>query len=144
MADDVLLNKTATIERCVFRAREEYGADRAAFASSQTRQDAAILNIKRACEAALDMGHHLVRRERLGVPQISSDVFTLLARAGWIDTGLADDLKRMVGFRNIAVNDYQTLQIPIVVAVIEHHLDQFLHYTRSILLRDASDKPGHR
>ena len=27
MADDVLLNKAATIERCVTRAREEYTAD---------------------------------------------------------------------------------------------------------------------
>ena len=29
---------------------------------ADTRQDAAILNIQRACEAALDMGHHLIRR----------------------------------------------------------------------------------
>lgn len=32
MADDVLLNKAATIERCVLRAREEYAADPATFA----------------------------------------------------------------------------------------------------------------
>jgi hypothetical protein len=57
MADDVLLNKAATIERCVSRAREEYTADPKTFATNFTRQDAAILNIQRACEAALDMGH---------------------------------------------------------------------------------------
>ena len=67
MADDVLLNKAAIIERCVTRAREEYDSDPASFASDFTRQDAAILNIQRACEAALDMGQHLVRRERLGL-----------------------------------------------------------------------------
>lgn len=59
MADDVLLNKAATIERCVARAREEYARDPATFARDYTRQDAAILNIQRACEAALDMGQHL-------------------------------------------------------------------------------------
>ncbi|MDB5929676.1 MAG: hypothetical protein JWR60_1383 [Polaromonas sp.] len=57
MADEVLLNKAASIERCVRRAREEYGRDLATFATDFTRQDAAILNIQRACEAALDMGH---------------------------------------------------------------------------------------
>ena len=67
MADDVLINKAATIERCVRRAREEYAASPDTFATDFTRQDAAILNIQRACEAALDMGQHLVRRERLGV-----------------------------------------------------------------------------
>ena len=84
MVDDVLINKAATIERCVARAREEYAVDPAGFAENFTRQDAAILNIQRACEAALDMGQHLIRRERLGVPQSARDVFTLLAQAGWI------------------------------------------------------------
>lgn len=75
MADDVLLNKAATIERSVARAREEYAAAGAGFATDFTRQDVAIPNIQRACEATLDMGQHLVRRERLGVPQSARDVF---------------------------------------------------------------------
>lgn len=137
MADDVLINKAAAIERCVARAREEYAADAAGFAASHTRQDAAILNIQRACEAALDMGQHLIRRERLGVPQSARDVFALLASGGWIDAGLADGLKRMVGFRNIAVHDYQSLQLPIAVSIIENHLDDFLRYSQAVLLRDA-------
>ena len=62
----------------VARAREEYAADPATFAENHTRQDAAILNIQRACEAALDMGQHLIRRERLGIPQSARDVFGLL------------------------------------------------------------------
>ncbi|MBI3713293.1 MAG: DUF86 domain-containing protein, partial [Burkholderiales bacterium] len=69
MADDVVLNKAATIERCVARAREEYAAAGSDFATDFTRQDAAILNIQRACEAALDMGQHLIRRDKLGLPQ---------------------------------------------------------------------------
>lgn len=68
MVDDVLVNKATTIERCVARAREEYYADPASFATNFTRQDAAVLNVQRACEAALDIGQHLIRRERLGVP----------------------------------------------------------------------------
>ena len=141
MADDVLINKAATIERCVKRAREEYARGPATFATDFTRQDAAILNIQRACEAALDMGQHLIRREKLGLPQSARDVFALLAQGGWIDAGLADGLKRMVGFRNIAVHDYQSLQLPITVAIIEKHLDEFLHYSQGVLLRDAAP-PG--
>jgi len=137
MVDDVLINKAATIERCVARVREEYEADPAGFADNHTRQDAAILNIQRACEAALDIGQHLIRRERLGVPQSARDVFAVLAQSGWIDSALADSLKRMVGFRNIAVHDYQSLQLPITVNVITQHLDEFLHYSAAILKKDA-------
>ncbi len=138
MADDVLINKAAVIERCVARAREEYAHNPATFATDFTRQDAAILNIQRACEAALDMGQHLIRREKLGVPQSARDVFALLAQGGWIDAALADALKRMVGFRNIAVHDYQALQLPITVSIITMHLDEFLQYSRAMLLRDAT------
>lgn len=140
MADDVLINKAATIERSVARAWEEYAANPAGFAEDYTRQDAAILNIQRACEAALDMGQHLIRRERLGVPQSARDVFSLLHQGGWIGPELADVLKRMVGFRNIAIHDYQKLQLPITVSIIEHHLDDFLAYSSTLLQRDAS--PG--
>ena len=140
MADDVLINKAATIERGVARAREEYDENPVTFQSDLTRQDAAILNIQRACEAALDMAQHLVRRERLGVPQSARDSFTLLATAGWIDAWLADAMRRMVGFRNIAVHDYQSLQLPITVSIIQKHLDDFLNFGKAVLLRDAASQ----
>lgn len=138
MLDDVLVNKAATIERCVARAREEYDRNPGTFASDFTRQDAAILNIQRACEAALDMGQHLIRRERLGVPQGARDIFDLLARASWIDAKLADALKKMVAFRNIAVHDYKSLLIAITVNVITLHLDDFLQFTQAVLKKDGT------
>ena len=140
MADDVLL--AATIERCVARAREEYRADADGFARNFTRQDAAILNIQRACEAALDMGQHLVRRERLGVPQSARDIFDLLQQGDWITPELADAMKRMVGFRNIAAHDDQKLLIPIVVSIITGHLDEFLTFSKGVLLKDAQGEAG--
>ena len=84
------------------------------------------------------MGQHLIRREKLGVPQSARDVFTLLAQGGWMDAALAGGLKRMVGFRNIALHDYQSLQLPITVAIIQKHLDEFLQYSQCVLLRDAA------
>jgi uncharacterized protein YutE (UPF0331/DUF86 family) len=133
MVDDVLLNKAATIERCVARAREEYAAQPDEFAVNFTRQDAAILNIQRACEAALDIGQHIIRRESLGIPQSARDVFTLLAQAQWIDATLAEQMKRMVGFRNVAVHDYQTLQLPITVNIITLHLQEFIEFNKQVL-----------
>lgn len=137
MADDVLINKATAIERCVARAREEYAADPAGFASNFTRQDAAILNIQRACEATLDMGLHIIRRERLGVTQSARDTFTLLEQAGWITSTVAEQMRRMVGFRNVALHDYQALQLPITLNILTQHLDDFLRFSEQMLRRDA-------
>lgn len=136
MADDVLLNKATSVERCVARAREEYAAS-TDFVNDFTRQDAAVLNIQRACEACLDMGQHLIRRDRLGLPQSARDVFALLAQAGWIDVSLQDAMQRMVGFRNIAVHDYQKLLLPILLNVVTVHLDDFLRFSAAILKKDG-------
>jgi uncharacterized protein YutE (UPF0331/DUF86 family) len=43
----------------------------------------------------------------------------------------------MVGFRNVAVHNYQTLQMSITVAVIERHLDDFLLFSEKIILHDT-------
>ena len=137
MQDDTLLNEAARMERCVARAEAGYALNPDTFAQDVTRQDAAILNIQRACEAALDMGQHLLRRERLGVPQSARDVFELLHAGGWLAPDLAEAMKRMVGFRNIAVHDYQALQLPITVNIIRNHLDEFLAFTRAVLTHGA-------
>jgi len=50
----------------------------------------------------------------------------------------AETLKKMVGFRNIAVQEYQTLQLPITVAVITQHLDDFVRFSSCVLRRDAA------
>ncbi|MCG6116795.1 MAG: DUF86 domain-containing protein [Aquimonas sp.] len=137
MADDVLLNKGATIERCLARVREEFAGDPDGFSASVTRQDAAILNIQRACEAALDMGQHLIRRDRLGLPQSSRDVFTLLAQARRVPDSLAESMRRMVGFRNVAVHGYQRLQLPIVLNVIEDRLVDLQAFSTALITGDA-------
>ena len=133
MVDDVLLNKAASIERCITRAREEYNADPASFATNFTRQDAAVLNIQRACEAALDMGNYVIRRDKLGITQSSRDVFTLLEQAGRIDAATAESMRHMVGFRNVAVHEYQALVLPITVKIITQHLDDFLVFTKALI-----------
>jgi len=135
MADDVLLNKAATIERCVRRAREEYAAAGPDFATNFSHQDAAVLNIQRACEATLDIAHHLIRVHKLGIPQSARDAFELLTQGGLIARPMADAMKKMVGFRNIAVHDYQSLLLPITENIITHHLDEFLQFTHMLLAK---------
>jgi uncharacterized protein YutE (UPF0331/DUF86 family) len=136
MVDDVVLNKAATIERCVKRVRDLYADDDANLFEDITRQDAIVLNLQRACEAAIDLAMHLVRRQRLGVPQESREAFSLLAEAEVLDPRLAAALARMVGFRNVAVHEYQALQLPIVRSIIRERLADLLEFA-AVALRAA-------
>lgn len=135
MPDDVLLNKVASIERAVGRVREEYGGDDANLFQNPTRQDAILLNLQRACESAIDLAMHLVRIERLGVPQESREAFSLLAGPGVIEPELATRLQKMVGFRNIAVHDYERLNLEIVRAIVTERLADFERFCQAALRR---------
>ncbi|XID93162.1 DUF86 domain-containing protein [Paenibacillaceae bacterium WGS1546] len=129
--DDTVLNKTATIQRCIRRIKEEYG-DNPKNLQDLTKQDSVILNLQRACEACIDMAMHVVAEKKLGIPQHSKDAFDLLQSNHYIDPELSRKLKAMVGFRNIAVHDYQAIQIPIIQGIIEQHLEDFSVFATQI------------
>ena len=141
MVDDVVLNKAAAIERCLVRVREEHAGDDRNLYENITRQDSIILNLQRACEAAIDLAMHMVAVRRLGLPQESREAFDLLREAGVIDRHLGERLKAMVGFRNVAVHDYQRLNLDIVRAIIATRLVDFLAFTSSAV-RTTSELNG--
>jgi len=125
VADPALLAKAQMIRRCVQRAREEYAAA-GDFRTDFTRQDAAILNVERACQGAIAMANRVVALRDLGTPNSSAETFNVLATAGVLSNELADAMRRMVGFRNIAVHAYHELDIAIVERVIRSDLTGLL------------------
>ena len=133
MADDVILNKAASIERCLQRILEEYAGNNQNLLANQTKQDAIILNLQRGCEAAIDLAMYVVNQRRLGVPQESRDAFGLLQTAGILPADLATRMQRMVGFRNIAVHEYTRLNLEIVQAIVTNQLDDFRAFSSTIV-----------
>ncbi len=85
-----------------------------------------------AIQAALDVASHIVSDERLGEPQTNRELFTLLERSGWIDSGLADRLRGMAGFRNILVHGYAGVDLAVVEDVVRHHLADLETYAQAI------------
>lgn len=132
MGDDVVYNKCSIIERCIQRINEEY-ANNPKNLESYTKQDSIILNIQRGCEAAIDLAMHIVAENKWGIPQSSREAFDFLHQENWLDESLTESLKSMVGFRNIAVHNYQSVNLKIVRRVIEKHLDDLKEFSRIVL-----------
>lgn len=131
--DDIILNKAAIIERCINRINEEYVGSEKQFKNNFTKQDSVILNIQRACEAAIDMASHIVRIKALGIPQTSRDVFIFLEDVKIIPVTISKKLQAMVGFRNIAVHNYTQLDLGIIEEIIKKELSVFLKFNKLLL-----------
>lgn len=128
---DVILNKLQTVRRCLLRIDEEYAGD---FANLEnvTKQDAIILNLQRACEASISLAMHIVSRKNIGIPQNSREAFTMLAGQAIISADLAKRMRAMVGFRNIAIHDYQNIKLDVVQKILELNLKDFREFSNAI------------
>ena len=129
---DVVLNKIQTIERCLKRVREEYIGNEDSFESNYTKQDSVVLNLERASQASIDIATHIIKTRNLGLPNSSRELFNMLLDAGIISENICKQLQGMVGFRNIAVHDYQNLNIEIVVSIVENHLTDFELFVQEV------------
>lgn len=131
--NDVAINKIQSIQRCVQRAREEFRSDPEGFDTNYTLQDAAILNVLRACEQAIDLANHVIRLGRMGIPNTSAESFDLLRNKSVIDADLAVRLKKMIGFRNTIIHEYQRMNLDIVKTVIVSGLDDLITFADRVM-----------
>jgi uncharacterized protein YutE (UPF0331/DUF86 family) len=77
--DDVIINKCDSILRCLKRVEEDYDEE---FETNYTKQDAVILNIQRAIQQAIDLGAYIVKKNKLGIPKSSKEIFEIMEKKG--------------------------------------------------------------
>jgi uncharacterized protein YutE (UPF0331/DUF86 family) len=131
--NDIAVNKIQSIQRCTQRAREEYRNDPGSFDTNYTRQDAAILNILRACEQAIDLANYIIKTYKMGVPATSAESFQLLEKKSVISIDLAEKLRKMISFRNTITHEYQHMDLVIVKSVIVSGLDDLIEFGDCIM-----------
>ena len=124
MNRDIFLNKRRSLETCLARVDQKYSADRSSLDDLDTLE-IILLNLQRACEISIDLAMHAVASHSLGIPQDSRDSFRILKQAGWIDENLSHRMQNMVGFRNVAIHQYQDINLAVVAAILEDHLQDF-------------------
>ncbi|MBW2100857.1 MAG: DUF86 domain-containing protein [Deltaproteobacteria bacterium] len=76
-----------------------------------------------AIEAILDMGNHVIADMDLGIVNWYSDIPSILARKGYIDSDLEKKWLQMIGFRNTLVHDYLEIDRSIVYDILQNHLE---------------------
>lgn len=132
MKDDIIINKIEVIKKCIKRISEEYD-NNSLNLTNLTKQDSIILNIQRLCEAGIELGIHVIRINKYGIPQSSQEVFRILEKNNVISKELSKKLQEMVGFRNVAIHNYQTIDLGILQKIVENNLEDILELAREII-----------
>lgn len=130
--NDVVAGKVRNIRECVARLRAVDPGTLGAIERDQLVQESLVLNVQRACQAAIDLATHLVQTARLGPPDDSRDAFRRLEASGRLSPTLSGRLQAMVGFRNIAVHRYHALDLRILRAILDERLDDLLGFAELV------------
>lgn len=141
MDRDVVEAKLESLRRCLQRLRDQRPANAEVLARDPDRQDIIALNLIRAVQASADIAAHVVAARGWPVPATMGEGFDLLREHGLLPAETALRMRAAVGFRNIAVHNYERIDWQIVQTILEHHLADFDTFARAVATSlDAPDQ----
>ena len=124
---DLVAKKLALIETCVQQLRS---LGQPSLIASDIREERFVEHtLQIAIQAVLDVASHIVSDERLGEPRTNRELVDLLERRQILPSDLAERIRKMVGFRNILVHGYETVDLAIVRDIVERRLDDLLEFS---------------
>jgi uncharacterized protein YutE (UPF0331/DUF86 family) len=124
--------KLESLRRCIERVGQRCPLSAEALAVDLDAQDIVALNLTRAVQTAVDIAMHVIAGLDVPAPVTMGGAFDALAAAGVIEADLAGSLKKAVGFRNIAVHQYEAIDWAIVFAVCRSSFPEFRAFARAI------------
>jgi len=134
----VIDQKLESLRRCLTRIRSKLPFTSEQLASDFDLQDIIALNLTRAVQLAVDMAAHMVAGLDLPAPSTMGESFDRLVQAQVIDAVLAQQLKNAVGFRNVAVHNYNNVNWQTVHTIVLNHLQDFDAFAKAVLQKQEN------
>ncbi len=128
----IVERKLESLRRCIKRVEQKRPDNVALLESDPDIQDILVLNLSRAVQLCVDIAAHVLLDYETLPPNTMGETFDRLAELALIEPELRDNLKRSVGFRNMAVHNYDVLNWHIVYAIATTHLEDFTGFASAV------------
>ena len=128
----ILAQKLESLRRCIRRVEEKTPADVDQLIQDQDIQDILVLNLTRSVQLCVDIGSHVISETEESAPTTMGDVFSTLEKLKVITPTVCGSMKKAVGFRNVAVHNYDVINWEIVFAICQTFLVDFRQFAREI------------
>jgi len=128
----VLAEKLESLRRCVKRIEDKTPPCVEQLSADLDIQDILVLNLTRAVQLCVDIGTHIISASEEPAPNTMGEVFTTLEKLGLISSVTSQQLRKAVGFRNVAVHNYDAINWSIVFAICEKSLADFRAFAKEV------------
>ncbi len=127
--------KLEALRHCVKRIETKRPDSAETLSKDPDLQDIIALNLTRAVQLCVDIAAHMIADTDSKAPATMAEAFDALAALNVLDESLAEHMKRAVGFRNIAVHNYQAIDWQIVYSICQDRLDDFKAFARAVVVK---------
>lgn len=128
----ILAEKIESLRRCIQRIEDKKPDTIHLLVQSLDLQDILVINLTRVVQLCVDIGSHILSTANKPSPQTMGEVFTTLNELGIITPDTCEQLKKSIGFRNIAVHNYEAINWEIVYAICQDTLQDFRRFAQEI------------
>jgi uncharacterized protein YutE (UPF0331/DUF86 family) len=132
MDRQVIDQKLESLRRCLVRIQDKFPVHASDLQTNFDLQDIIALNLSRAVQLTVDIGSHIISTMNMPAPETMGQTFEILAQQKVLPASVADQLKKSVGFRNIAVHNYEAINWLIVHSIVREHLQDFTEFAKAV------------
>lgn len=129
----VIEEKLISLNRCLDRIKLHTPATVEALQTDFDAQDIISLNLQRAVQISVAIAAHILTEQLHEQTSTMAETFLALSKHGLLDSHLASRLAKAVGFRNIAVHEYDMLDMNILYSIITNEIGCFYEYADTVL-----------
>ncbi len=129
----ILVEKLESLRRCIQRIEDKRPPQVEILIQDPDIQDILVLNLTRAVQLCVDIGSHIISESRgAAAPGTMGDVFVTLENLQVISPETSLQLRKAVGFSNIAVHNYEAINWEIVYSICKKSLTDFRRFAKEI------------
>lgn len=132
MVNNTLEKKLESLVRCLNRLAAKRPDTLEILRKDFDVQDIISVNLERAIQLAVDITAVIISEKGLKSSNTMAGGFLVLEEAGFLPEKLSKKLQAAVGFRNISVHNYSTIDWEIVFDVIHNHLESFSDFMKIV------------
>jgi uncharacterized protein YutE (UPF0331/DUF86 family) len=132
MDSGLISQKLESLRRCLVRVQTRCPTTHQALSADIDAQDVVVLNLSRAIQLCTDIALHILASSEQAIPQTMGQAFEALAALAVISAQQGENMRKTVGFRNLAVHSYDQIDWQIVHSIATTHLTDFEDFAKSI------------
>jgi uncharacterized protein YutE (UPF0331/DUF86 family) len=128
----ILADKLDSLRRCLERIEARRAETPEELARDPDRQDIVSLNLARAVQLCVDMAVHVLASRGRAGPRTMGEAFDQLADERLVSAEVCRSMRAAMGFRNVAVHSYRSIDWRIVHSITHERLGDFRAFAAAI------------